>query len=177
MLARMEVAIDPDRIVGTLSVAEQQLVEIAKALAADASMIILDEPTTALGSEEIALLHALLRRLRARGSAILYISHRLDEVVELVDRVTILKDGRVASHAEESEIAIPYIVRKMVGDISEHYPKQHNAKRDHRSRGSRHPHGEPRSRRELHGKAGRGLRPWRRAGLGAYGGRPRALRS
>jgi ribose transport system ATP-binding protein len=127
MLARMEVAIDPDRTVSSLSVAEQQLVEIAKALAADASMIILDEPTTALGSEEISLLHALLRRLRARDSAILYISHRLDEVVELVDRVTILKDGKVTSHAEESEISIPHIVRKMVGDISNHYPKQRNA--------------------------------------------------
>lgn len=126
MLGRMEVAIDPDRVVSTLSVAEQQLVEIAKALAADASMIILDEPTTALGNEEISRLHALLRRLRARNSAILYISHRLDEVVELVDRVTILKDGKVVSNAEESEISVPHIVRSMVGEISDHYPKQRN---------------------------------------------------
>jgi ribose transport system ATP-binding protein len=127
IIAQMDVVIDPDRIVETLSVAEQQLVEIAKALAADASMIILDEPTTALGSDEIARLHILLRRLRKGGSAILYISHRLDEVVEIVDRVTILKDGRVVSSAEESEISIPHIVRKMVGKIADHYPKQDNA--------------------------------------------------
>ena len=127
IIAQMDVVIDPDRIVETLSVAEQQLVEIGKALAADASMIILDEPTTALGRDEIARLHSLLRRLRQGGSAILYISHRLDEVVELVDRVTILKDGRVVSSAAESEISVSHIVQKMVGKIADHYPKQHNA--------------------------------------------------
>jgi ribose transport system ATP-binding protein len=127
MLARMEVAIDPDKMVGALSVAEQQLVEIAKALAADASMIILDEPTTALGAEEIARLHAILRRLRTRGAAILYISHRLDEVVELVDVVTILKDGKVVSRAQGKDISVANIVRTMVGEISDHYPKQHNS--------------------------------------------------
>jgi ribose transport system ATP-binding protein len=123
VLAEMEVAIDPDRVVATLSVAEQQLVEIAKALASDATMLILDEPTTALGLEEIARLHALLRRLKARGVAILYISHRLDEVVELVDCVTVLKDGRVASSAAQSRVDIPYIVETMVGAVGEHYPK------------------------------------------------------
>lgn len=127
VFASMEVAIDPNAMVGALSIAEQQLVEIAKALAAEASMIVLDEPTTALGLDEITRLHGLLRRLKAKGAAILYISHRLDEVVELVDRVTILKDGKVASPAEESEIAIPFIVRKMVGEIGEHYPKECNA--------------------------------------------------
>ena len=127
LLADIEASIDIDAQVGRLSVAEQQIVEIAKALAADASMIILDEPTTALGIVEIARLHELLKRLRGRGRAILYISHRLDEVVELVDCVTVLKDGRVASPAEKSEVAIPYIVRAMVGDVGEHYPKERHA--------------------------------------------------
>jgi ribose transport system ATP-binding protein len=127
VLADMDVRIDPDAIVSSLSVAEQQLVEIAKALASEATMLILDEPTTALGLEEIARLHALLRRLKARGASILYISHRLDEVVELVDRVTILKDGKVAAPAETSEVSIPFIVRTMVGDVGEHYPKEHHA--------------------------------------------------
>ncbi len=127
VLASMNVAIDVDAVVGQLSVAEQQLVEIAKALATDASMIILDEPTTALGIGEIARLHDLLRRLRAQGRIVLYISHRLDEVVELVDCVTILKDGRVASPADIAEVSIPFMVRTMVGDVGEHYPKQHNA--------------------------------------------------
>ena len=127
VLAQMDVAIDPERLVSTLSVAEQQLVEIAKALASDASLLILDEPTTALGLEEIKRLHDLLRRLRDRGVTIVYVSHRLDEVVELVDRVTILKDGKVVSSAEDSDVSIEFIVKKMVGDVSEHYPKERNA--------------------------------------------------
>jgi len=90
MLTRMHVKIDPWAGVSSLSVAEQQLVEIAKALAADARMLILDEPTTALGLTEIAQLHSLLKRLKAEGTAVLYISHRLDEVVELVDVATIM---------------------------------------------------------------------------------------
>jgi ribose transport system ATP-binding protein len=127
VLAAMNVAIDCDAVVGALSVANQQLVEIAKALAADATMIVLDEPTAALGIEEIARLHALLRRLRDQGRAILYISHRLDEVVDLVDTITILKNGRVSSSAAQSRIELSYIVRSMVGDVGEHYPKERNA--------------------------------------------------
>jgi ABC-type sugar transport system ATPase subunit len=124
ILTRMHVKIDPQAIVSTLSVAQQQLVEIAKALAADAKMLILDEPTTALGLSEIAQLHSLLKRLRAAGAAILYISHRLDEVVELVDVATIMKDGRIASAAPETKIEMPFIVRKMIGEIGEHFPKE-----------------------------------------------------
>lgn len=127
VLSEMRAAIEVDAPVGRLSVAEQQLVEIAKALTADASMIVLDEPTTALGIDEIARLHGLLKQLKAQGRAILYISHRLDEVVELVDVVTIMKDGRIASTAEQSRIDIPYIVRAMVGDVGEHYPKERHA--------------------------------------------------
>jgi ABC-type sugar transport system ATPase subunit len=126
-LSDMEVHVDPEAVVASLSVAEQQLVEIAKAFAADATMLILDEPTTALGLSEIARLHDLLRRLKARGVAILYISHRLDEVVELVDVVTILKDGRVAASSDQAEVSIPFIVRAMVGEVEEHYPKGLNA--------------------------------------------------
>jgi ABC-type sugar transport system ATPase subunit len=127
VLAELDAPIDVDASVGRMSVAEQQIVEIAKALAADTSMIILDEPTTALGVGEIARLHALLKRLKQRGRAVLYISHRLDEVIQLVDCVTILKEGRIASSAESSRVEIPYIVRTMVGDVTEHYPKQRNA--------------------------------------------------
>jgi ribose transport system ATP-binding protein len=127
VLAEIEARIDVDATVGWLSVAEQQIVEIAKALAADATIIIFDEPTTALGIGEITRLHDLLRRLKAQGRAILYISHRLDEVVQLVDCVTILKDGRVASPAAASEVSIPYMVGTMVGDVGEHYPKERNA--------------------------------------------------
>jgi ribose transport system ATP-binding protein len=128
VLSAMDVELDGDAVVGSLSVANQQLVEIAKALAADATMIVLDEPTAALGIDEIARLHTLLRRLRDQGRAILYISHRLDEVVDLVDVVTILKNGRVASSAEQSRVELSYIVQSMVGDVGEHYPKERNAR-------------------------------------------------
>jgi ribose transport system ATP-binding protein len=130
MLRRMHVKIDPAAVVSSLSVAEQQLVEIAKALAADARMLILDEPTTALGLTEIAQLHSLLKRLKAEGTAVLYISHRLDEVVELVDVATIMKDGRVVCEAAETRIDIPFIVRRMIGEITEHFPKEETSRED-----------------------------------------------
>jgi ABC-type sugar transport system ATPase subunit len=130
LLADMAIDIDPDRPVDSLSVAEQQLVEIAKALSTDASLLILDEPTTALGLEEIARLHGLLRRLKVRGTAVLYISHRLDEVVDLVDCVTILKEGRVVSTSAQSRVEIAYIVDKMVGDVGDYFPKVRNATAD-----------------------------------------------
>jgi ribose transport system ATP-binding protein len=130
LLTRMHVKIDPEAIVSSLSVAEQQLVEIAKALAADAKMLILDEPTTALGLSEIERLHSLLKRLKASGTAILYISHRLDEVVELVDVATIMKDGRIVSAAPETRIEIPFIVRRMIGEIAEHFPKEKSSRED-----------------------------------------------
>jgi ribose transport system ATP-binding protein len=127
ILRKLELTIDPDRMVGELSVAEQQLVEIAKSMQLDAKMLILDEPTTALGEQEIAALHALLRRMKSRGVAILYISHRLDEVIALVDTVTILKDGKVVSTREPSSLEINTIVKKMIGrEITQHYPKEHN---------------------------------------------------
>lgn len=122
-LATLNVEIDPQAIVGDLSVAQQQLVEIAKAIAAEATLIILDEPTTALGLQEIAELHVVLKRLKEQGAAILYVSHRLDEVVQLVDCVTVLKDGKVVSTAAETEVSISAIVGAMIGDVDEHYPK------------------------------------------------------
>src|SRR5689334_25265600 len=91
-------------------------------------MIILDEPTTALGVPEIAQLQALLRRLRAQGRSILYVSHRLDEVTALVDTATVMRNGRVVSTAEETRIDIPSLVAAMVGaEVAEHYPKERNA--------------------------------------------------
>lgn len=124
ILESLEIEINPDEEVGNLSTSAQQLVEIAKAFAADASMIILDEPTTALGTDEIANLHQLLRRMAQQGKSVLYVSHRLDEVVDLVNAVTILKDGQVVSSAEESEIDVSYIVKKMVGEeVKDYYPK------------------------------------------------------
>jgi ribose transport system ATP-binding protein len=122
-LARLEVSVDPDRHVASLSVAEQQLVEIAKAISLDMSLLILDEPTAALGPHDVGRLHQVIRRIAEHGPAILYISHRLDEVMEVADRVTVIKDGRIVDSLPASETSVRAVVRMMVGtDIDEHFP-------------------------------------------------------
>jgi ABC-type sugar transport system ATPase subunit len=127
ILHQLDLDLDPDVKVGELSVAEQQLVEIAKALSQNAELLILDEPTTALGQGEVATLHGFLHRMAERGVSILYVSHRLDEVVDLVDDFTILKDGRVISRPGEIQKDVHEIVTRMIGsDVAEHFPKEHN---------------------------------------------------
>lgn len=115
--------IRPRANVRSLSVAQQQLVEIAKAVATRSMTLILDEPTAALSLPEIEQLHILLRRLKSSGHAILYVSHRLDEVVSLIDVATVLKDGRRVRAPGEIEIAVAPIVTAMIGrDLAEHFP-------------------------------------------------------
>jgi ribose transport system ATP-binding protein len=129
VLDQLSLEIDPDRVVGTLSVAEQQLVEIAKAISLESSLLIMDEPTAALGLVETERLMELIRRLTAQNKAIIYISHRLDEVFQIADRVTILKDGKWVTSAPISKLKMGDVVRSMIGfDIEQHYPKQHNAR-------------------------------------------------
>jgi ABC-type sugar transport system ATPase subunit len=126
VMAELELDISPDAVLGGLPVAQQQLVEIAKAMAAGASVIMLDEPTTALGITEIEHLHALLRRTRSNGAAILYISHRLDEVVDLCDVITVMRNGRVVSAAGQTPRDVPAIIALMIGkQVEEQYPKLH----------------------------------------------------
>jgi ABC-type sugar transport system ATPase subunit len=128
VLEELSLALDPDAIVSTLSTAEQQLVEIAKAISIASSLLIMDEPTAALGLTETKHLMDLIRRLTAQGKAILYISHRLDEVFEIADRVTVLKDGRRVATAPISELKVGEVVRMMVGFVvGQHYPKERNA--------------------------------------------------
>jgi ABC-type sugar transport system ATPase subunit len=127
VLETLSLSLDPDAVVSSLSVAEQQLVEIAKAISIDSSLLIMDEPTAALGLNETKHLLDLIRRLTARGKAVLYISHRLDEVFEIADRVTVLKDGRRVKTAPISEFKLGDLVRMMVGyDVGQHYPKDRN---------------------------------------------------
>lgn len=94
LLARLGSTTDPNELVGALSVAQQQLVEIARALSLDARIVIMDEPTSALTDRETARLFETIRSLTARGVAIIYISHRLDEIFAIGDRITVLRDGR-----------------------------------------------------------------------------------
>ena len=93
-LSSLGLALDPRRLVKDLRVAEQQMVEVAKALSLDARILIMDEPTAALTEHEIAELFATIRRLKEKGVAIVYISHRMEELFEIGDRVTVLRDGR-----------------------------------------------------------------------------------
>jgi len=127
VLEQLGIRIDVEAPVQSLSVAEQQLVEIAKAISADSRLLIMDEPTTALALGETQRLHDLIRRLARRGRAILYISHRLHEIMGLADLVTVLKDGRVVATRASSDMDLNTVVRLMVGaDIAEHYPKEHH---------------------------------------------------
>lgn len=107
--------IDPTTTVGDLSVALQQVVEITKVLAMNADVMVMDEPTSALTSREVQELFRIVAELKQRGVSIIYISHRLDEVKRLGDRVTVLKDGRVVGTREVAEVEIDEIVRMMVG--------------------------------------------------------------
>jgi ribose transport system ATP-binding protein len=112
-----------DAPVGRLGIAQRQVVEIAKALALDARLLIMDEPTAALADHEVELLYALVKRLRRQGIGLLYVSHRLAEVFDLADRITVLKDGRRVTTVRTTETTTDQLVRHMVGrDLSGYYP-------------------------------------------------------
>jgi len=117
--------IEPDAPVRTLTVAEQQIVEIVKALSYDARVIQMDEPTAALAGHEVELLYGIVRRLQERGVAIIYVSHRLREIFDLCDTITVLKDGRLVSTGPADEIDTDELVRRMVGrEISAYFPEK-----------------------------------------------------
>jgi rhamnose transport system ATP-binding protein len=112
---RMGIMVSPDAYVRDLGAAEAKTVEIMKALAASAEVLILDEPTAALPEKDVASLFRVIRSLRESGVAILYISHRLDEIFAIADRVTVLKDGRLVGTWPVTEINHDFLVRSMVG--------------------------------------------------------------
>ncbi|MGW3398828.1 sugar ABC transporter ATP-binding protein [Streptomyces hydrogenans] len=113
----------PRDLVRRLSVAQHQVVEIVKALSVDARIVVMDEPTAALAESEVELLYRLVRRLSERGVAVLYISHRLREIFELADRVTVLKDGAKVTTLPIGELTTAGLVRLMVGrELTDYYP-------------------------------------------------------
>jgi ribose transport system ATP-binding protein len=127
-LDELGVAIDARASVHRLSVAQQQMVEVAKALSLEARVLIMDEPTSALTAQEIDELFAAIRRLKARGVAIVYISHRMEELFAIGDRVTVLRDGRHVGTRAIGETTMAELVRMMVGrDLKEQFPKQRAA--------------------------------------------------
>lgn len=111
----------PSALLSSLSVAEQQIVEIAKAISFDSKVLIMDEPTASLTITEVQMLTDLINRLKARGMAIIFISHRLIEVFDLADKVTVLKDGRLVDSLPVQAVQPTDVVRMMVGREFEHY--------------------------------------------------------
>lgn len=124
VLSSLHIDIDPDTIVGDLAVSKQQMVEIAKALQSDAKVLIMDEPTSALTSVEINQLFTLIRELKQKGVGIIYISHRLEELQHIVDRITIMRDGKFILEDAYANLSMNQIISNMVGrQIKEKFPR------------------------------------------------------
>ncbi len=115
LLQRVGLVLDPDTPMSKLSIAQEQLVQIAAAVGLDAKALVLDEPTSSLGGAEVARLFALIRELQASGTTIIYVSHRLEEIFEICQSVTVLRDGRHTTTAPVAEFSRDDLVRLMVG--------------------------------------------------------------
>ncbi|MFN6925089.1 MAG: sugar ABC transporter ATP-binding protein [Tabrizicola sp.] len=114
VLAELDISIDPDTKVGGLSIGQKQMVEIARAISYSSRLIIMDEPTASLSHHEATVLTRMVRRLAGQGIGIVYISHRMDEIFEIADRITVLRDGETVDSRPASEMTRDLLVRKMV---------------------------------------------------------------
>lgn len=126
VMETLHVRVDPDARINTLSVADKQMVEIAKAISRDARVLIMDEPTAVLSVAETQTLFEQIRRLTARGVAVIFISHKLDEIMDLADRVTVLRDGQLIATVGTEALTPDSIAQMMVGrELSNLYPPKH----------------------------------------------------
>ena len=124
LLMQVGLEIDPSTKVSRLKVAEQQMVEIAKALTKKAKIIVMDEPTAPLTQKEIDHLFRVIENLKKRQISVIYVSHRLGEIKEMCDRITVLRDGCLVGKADVSNITIPDMIRMMVGrELKDMYPR------------------------------------------------------
>ena len=124
LLAEVELDVDPRTPVGRLRVGAQQVVEIAKALSFNSRVIIMDEPTSAITRHEVAVLFRLIRQLKARGAGLIYITHKLDELAEIADDLTVFRDGRFIAARKFADTPRAEMIRLMVGrDLTELFPK------------------------------------------------------
>jgi len=127
LLEELDMDIDPEAIVGTMSVSKVQSIEIAKAVSFDSKVIVMDEPTSSLTGNEVDQLFTIIRRLRSRGVAIIYISHKMEEILAISDDVTIMRDGRKVGTWAAAELTTDLIISKMVGrDLSNRFPDRSN---------------------------------------------------
>jgi erythritol transport system ATP-binding protein len=128
LLNHLEHPMDPRTLVGDLRLGDQQIVAIAKALAQNVRILIMDEPTSALSQTEVSVLFRIIRELQERGVSIIYISHKLEELLQIGDFLTILRDGKVQAEARVNEVDLPWIIEKMVGrDVSALFNLQEHA--------------------------------------------------
>jgi erythritol transport system ATP-binding protein len=123
-LGRLEAGISADTLAEDLPIGQQQLVEIARAVSLDTRILIMDEPTSALSAAEVDVLFRVIADLKARGVAIVYISHRLEELMRIGDYITVLKDGQITGHAKVKDIDTRWIVRSMIGSDAKDFAKQ-----------------------------------------------------
>jgi ribose transport system ATP-binding protein len=139
ILSKLNLNIDPSTRLNLLSISKQQMVEIAKALSKDSEVLIMDEPTSALTESEIDELFKVIHSLRDRGVGIIYISHRLDELRHIVDRITIFRDGRYITTSDYASISMDEIINKMVGRKLENmFPPRQNVPADEKLLEVRH---------------------------------------
>ncbi|WP_182629748.1 sugar ABC transporter ATP-binding protein [Pantoea hericii] len=124
LLDRLKLDVDPYAPLGELGIGHQQLVEIARALSKDTRVLIMDEPTSALSQSEVKVLFSVIDQLKRRGVTIIYISHRLEELMEIGDHITIFRDGRFISEREVRDASVPWIIAQMVGDKKKQFDYQ-----------------------------------------------------
>ena len=129
LLGDLGVELDVDAPARTIRLAQQQMVEVARALADAARLLIMDEPTSALSEREVAQLFTAIRRLTSNGVAVVYISHRMDEVFRIGDRVTVLRDGSHVATRDIADVSVAELVRLMANrEVSDHYPRRTHAR-------------------------------------------------
>ena len=125
LLSSLGIDLEPSRLVADLTVAEKQMVEIARALSVESKIVLMDEPSAPLSEHEVKFLFETIRRLKEKGVTIVYVSHRLEEIFAICDRVSILRDGKWIATEPVSETHLDKVIRLMVGrDITDHFPKE-----------------------------------------------------
>jgi ABC-type sugar transport system ATPase subunit len=123
----LDIDIDPRARVGTLSVSQMQMIEIAKAFSYDAKIVIMDEPTSSLTEKEVNHLFKIIRKLKERGCGIVYISHKMEEIFQLCDEITILRDGQWIATQPLEGLDMDKIIAMMVGrSLTQRFPEKHN---------------------------------------------------
>ncbi len=124
VLEEIDLKVDPRTLMADLTVAKMQMIEIAKAVSYDSKLIVMDEPTSALTDKEVNQLFTIMRKLKGQGKAIIYISHKLDEIFKITDRVTVYRDGQYIGSEDTDKITVEKMINMMVGrDVDEMFPK------------------------------------------------------